>query len=190
MVSGSDHFFGRESPAVDRFHAGVAQRKCNAFVKRRSGVRSSPPARTIAAAVRGALPKISKTTPCKVAGHRRRSPKQLDMSGKSGAFFDYSEILCASIAPQQRGASVAIASERSSFRSTSPTGRGDGLRLRALAVRIRRGAPELQLHHRQCPRDVRVAQSVEAALSNGARSRFESVHGHQACVAQPVEAQP
>src|SRR5437879_13690959 len=37
-------------------------------------------------------PKISTTTPCKVAGGRRHSTKQLDTSGKSGAFFDYSEI--------------------------------------------------------------------------------------------------
>jgi hypothetical protein len=36
--------------------------------------------------------------------------------------------------------------------------------------------------HRQCRVNVRVAQSVEAALSNGARSRFESVHGHQAVI--------
>jgi hypothetical protein len=36
--------------------------------------------------------------------------------------------------------------------------------------------------HRQCLDNVRVAQSVEAALSNGARSRFESVHGHQAII--------
>lgn len=31
---------------------------------------------------------------------------------------------------------------RAPFRSTSPIGRGDGLRIRALAVRIRRGAPD------------------------------------------------
>ena len=45
-------------------------------------------------------PKISTTTPCKVAGGRRHSTTQLDTSGKSGAFFDYSEILYAPVAPQ------------------------------------------------------------------------------------------
>ncbi|HMM93137.1 hypothetical protein [Bradyrhizobium sp.] len=44
--------------------------------------------------------KISKTTPCKAAGGRRHSEKQLDTSGKSGAFFDYSEIRHAPVAPQ------------------------------------------------------------------------------------------
>jgi hypothetical protein len=32
--------------------------------------------------------KISKTTPCKVAGGGRRHPTQFDMSGKSLAYFD------------------------------------------------------------------------------------------------------
>jgi hypothetical protein len=36
---------------------------------------------------------ISITTPCKVAGGRRHLTKQFDTSGKSGALFDYSEIV-------------------------------------------------------------------------------------------------
>jgi hypothetical protein len=43
-------------------------------------------------------PKISKTTPSKVAGGGRHPTKQLDASGKSGAFFHYSEILHAPVA--------------------------------------------------------------------------------------------
>jgi hypothetical protein len=43
---------------------------------------------------------ISKTTPCKVAGGGQHSTKQFDTSGKSGAFFHYSEILYATVAPQ------------------------------------------------------------------------------------------
>src|SRR5882724_13606870 len=38
--------------------------------------------------------KISKTTPCKVAGGCRRSTRPLDTSGNSGVFFQYSEIVC------------------------------------------------------------------------------------------------
>src|SRR5882757_1336836 len=37
--------------------------------------------------------KISKTTPCKVAGGCRRSTRPLDTSGNSGIFFQYSEIV-------------------------------------------------------------------------------------------------
>jgi hypothetical protein len=44
--------------------------------------------------------KISKTTPCKVAGGGRHPKKQLDVSGKSVAFFDYSEIRQTPVAPQ------------------------------------------------------------------------------------------
>jgi hypothetical protein len=61
--------------------------------------------------------KISKTTPCKVAGGGRHSTKQLDTSGKSAAFFDYSEILYAAPRPATAGASVAIAAEKSSPRT-------------------------------------------------------------------------
>jgi hypothetical protein len=45
-------------------------------------------------------PKISKTTPCKVAGGRGPATKPFDTSGKSGAYFDESEILHAPVAPQ------------------------------------------------------------------------------------------
>jgi len=37
--------------------------------------------------------KKTKTTPCKVADGGWHSEKQLDASGKSGAYFDYSEVL-------------------------------------------------------------------------------------------------
>lgn len=45
-------------------------------------------------------PKISKTTPCKVAGDRRHPNKHLDMSGKSVAIFHYPETVQTPVAPQ------------------------------------------------------------------------------------------
>jgi hypothetical protein len=53
-------------------------------------------------------PKTSKTTPCKVAGSRQHSTKQFDTSGKSGAFFHYSEILYAPVARSIAGASLRL----------------------------------------------------------------------------------
>jgi len=41
--------------------------------------------------------------------HGRHSTTQLDTSGKSAAFFHYSEILYAPVVPAAAGASVAIA---------------------------------------------------------------------------------
>jgi hypothetical protein len=45
-------------------------------------------------------PKISKTTPCKVAGGRRHPNTQLDTSGKSAAFLHHSAILHMPVVPQ------------------------------------------------------------------------------------------
>jgi hypothetical protein len=42
---------------------------------------------------KGALPKISKTTPCKAAEGPPALERQLDTSGKSVASFHYSEIV-------------------------------------------------------------------------------------------------
>ncbi|MCP1967808.1 hypothetical protein AB7M56_002006 [Bradyrhizobium elkanii] len=49
---------------------------------------------------RGRSAKISKTTPCKVAGGGWRSTRRLDTSGNSGAYFQYSEIYAD--APERR----------------------------------------------------------------------------------------
>ena len=72
--------------------------------------------------------KISKTTPCKGAGGRRRSMQLLDTSGKSGVIFHYSEVMHITSPGARRGIfqpmSLAYFSASPKLAQSWPLGRG------------------------------------------------------------------